>query len=231
MSSPEFDFWYALNNTEVVLPPSGRLETFGNTVVNYHLVAEQMDDTNEIRIREGRVEAFRPQIITPKNLEKATLDGFGAEAGQYMDWLKQHLEDLVILKYGFMIKKEENREYTVHDTLPVVVDRVRAEVERKNDPLSAVVVGVESPWEVCLMKLMVDIMQKSVMANVSDMQKRNLLPLDPAQSERLKRLEIEDDFRKAERDGSLSRALGQKLLKYGLFNEYEDRYFSLLRSR
>jgi hypothetical protein len=231
MTSPEFDFWYALNNTEVVLPPSGRLETFGNTVVNYYLLAEQMDDTNEIRIREGRVEAYRPQIITPSNLEQASLEGFGSEAGQYMDWLKQHLEDLVILKYGFMVKKEESREFTVHDTLPVVVDRVRTEVKQKNDPLSAVLVGVESPWEVCLMKLMVDIMQKSVMANVADMQKKNLLPMDPAQSERLKRLEIEDDFKKAARDASLTKPLGQKLLKYGMFNEYEDRYFALIRSR
>lgn len=230
MNKNEFDFLYALNNTEVVVPPSGRLETFGNTVVNYHLLCEGMDDVNQVCIREGRVEAFRPQILTPQHIENAVLDGFGdEEAGRYMNWLKENMSELVILRYGFMIKKEEIRQYIVHENMPTVLEQVRTEVDKKNDPLSAIVVGVEKPWEVSLMKLMVDVMQKSVMSNVSDLKQRNLLPMDPEQSARLKKLEIEDDFLKAEKNPALVRDLGRKLQKYGLFGEYEDRFFALMK--
>lgn len=229
MNQNEFDFFYAMNNTEVVVPPSGRLETFGNTVVNYHLLCEDMDDVNQVNIREGRVEAFRPQILTPQHLTQSGLDGFGAEAERYMAWLKEHMSELVILRYGFMIKKEEIRKYVVHEKMPTVLSQVRTEVEKKNDPLSAIVVGVEKPWEVSLMKLMVDVMQKSVVANVTDLKQRNLLPMDPEQSARMKKLEIEDDFNKAEADSTLIRSLGLKLQKYGLFAEYEDRFFALMK--
>jgi len=37
----EHDFHYALENTKVILPPQKRLETFGTTVLNYHLITEE----------------------------------------------------------------------------------------------------------------------------------------------------------------------------------------------
>lgn len=231
MNKRTFDFWYALHNTEVIRPPAGRLETFGNSVVNYHLLSELMDDTNQVRIREGRIEAFRPQIVTPSNMDQSQLDGFGPEADQYVQWLKDNAQDLVLLRYGFQIKKKEVRQYTIHDQLPAALAQVEQQFQIKNDPLSAVIVGVEKPWEVCLLKLMVDIMQKSVMANVSDLQKKNLLPMNPEQSEQMKRAEIEDDFRAAQNDRALIQDLGRKLQKYGLFQEFEDRFFALVRNR
>ncbi len=231
MKFSEFDFWYALHNTEVVHPPAGRLETFGNTVVNYHLLSEGMDDTNEVRIREGRIEAFRPQIITPQSGDQSPLDGFGEEAEKYLSWLRENAEELVLLRYGFQIKKAETKQYTVSERLPTVLGQVEEQIKRANDPLSAIVVGVEKPWEVCLLKLMVDVMQKSVVANVSDMQKRNLLPLNREQNERQKRDEIEADFRAAARNRHLIQDLGRKLQQYGLFEEFEDRFFALVRNR
>ena len=48
------DFHYALENTRVILPPQKRLETFGTTVLNYHLITEEMDSVNRMRIQIGR---------------------------------------------------------------------------------------------------------------------------------------------------------------------------------
>lgn len=231
MSSNEFDFWYALHNTDVIQPPSGRLETFGNTVVNYHLLSETMDDTTQIRIREGRIEAFRPQIIMPDGAGQEPLEGFGQEAQDYMQWLKDNAQDLVLLRYGFQIKKEDVRQYIVHDHLSTVIAQIEQAVKVKDDPLSAIVVGVEQPWEVSLMKLMVDVMQKSVVANINDLQKKNLLPLNPEQTEQRKRTEIESDFQAAAQDRRLIQDLGRKLQKYGLFDEFEDRFFALVKER
>ena len=50
---PDFDFWYAVNHTELVALPSSTLETFGDTIVNYTLIYEQMDAANKICVREA----------------------------------------------------------------------------------------------------------------------------------------------------------------------------------
>jgi hypothetical protein len=231
MTDKAFDFWYALNNTDVVHPPSGRLETFGNSVIHYNLLSELMDTTGEVRIREGRIEAFRPQIIMPGKMNQQMLQGFGDEAEEYLNWLRQNADELVLLKYGFQIEKKEVREYIVHESMPLALAQVEKVVSDKDDPLSAIVVGVDQPWEVCLLKLMVDVMQRSVVANVSDLQKKNLLPLNPEQSEKMRREEIEADFAAARQNRALIQELGRKLQKYGLFEDFEDRFFALVRGQ
>jgi hypothetical protein len=231
MTDKAFDFWYALNNTDVVHPPSGRLETFGNSVIHYNLLSELMDTTGEVRIREGRIEAFRPQIIMPGKMNQQMLQGFGDEAEEYLNWLRQNADELVLLKYGFQIEKKEVREYIVHESMPLALAQVEKVVSDKDDPLSAIVVGVDQPWEVCLLKLMVDVMQRSVVANVSDLQKKNLLPLNPEQSEKMRREEIEADFAAARLNRALIQELGRKLQKYGLFEDFEDRFFALVRGQ
>ena len=77
MKPPDsFDFWYAVNNTEILHMPTRHLETFGATVLNYHLVSELMDSTNQIKVREGRMQANRPQIITLDAYSQTVLEGF-----------------------------------------------------------------------------------------------------------------------------------------------------------
>ena len=61
-SKKQFDFWYAVNNTELVRTPTSRLETFGDTIVNYYLVSELMDNVDKVRVREGHLKALKPSI-------------------------------------------------------------------------------------------------------------------------------------------------------------------------
>ena len=65
-----FDFWYAVNNTEIVTTPSHHLDTFGSTVLNYHLVSQLMDSVSRVRVRQGRMQANQPKIITPEAYSK-----------------------------------------------------------------------------------------------------------------------------------------------------------------
>src|SRR5690348_9745448 len=132
------NIWYALANTEVILPPKKQLETFGNTVVHYHLLTEKMDEVNQIVIREGRIHAERPQLLTPAYFQKLLLEGFGEEARHYTEWLEEHLQDLAFLKYGFRFRKEEVRETIIHESLEEASARVKAYVEQHNEPLTAV---------------------------------------------------------------------------------------------
>jgi len=219
-----FDFWYAVNNTEALILPSSRLETFGTTMLNYHLVSEFMDSVNRVRIREGRIEAFRPQILTPESLAQTLLEGFGHEAREYADWLRAHQHDLHLLRYGFTIRKQERSEYVVSEPLAQAVDQIERRLRARNDPLTALAIGVEQPWEVCLLKLMVEVVEQSVAGNVSDLRKGGLLPHPQGP-----RGEIEAGFREASRDASRIPDLHRLLERHGRFKEYEDRFFALVR--
>lgn len=215
------DFWYAVNNTEVVVMPLRRLETFGATVVDYHLVTELMDSVNRVRVREGRIHAFRPQIVTPSSFVESILEGFQHEAAEaYANWLREHESDLLILRYGFRIRKEGSRDEIVSDAMDTVLERVRSDLDRRPNPLAALVRGVDEPWEVCLVKLMVEMVQRSAPGHMQD------LRADPTGS----RHDIETAFRRAARDASAVPALAACLKSHGLFKEYEDRFFAVVRS-
>jgi hypothetical protein len=222
-----FDFWYAVNNTEVIRSPEKRLETFGTTMVNYCLVAELMDDPSRIRVREGRIEAARPAILTPRDMGSAQLEGFGeGAAAEYVNWLREHAADLRILQYGFKVSKSGGNEFIVTDSLPAVLDRVKADQARRDDPATAILSGVDSPWEVCLLKLMVDLVEKSVPHNVAQLKGRNLLPLTAEE----RRERLDQAFLAASRDPARIPELFAFLQSTGAFSQNEDRFYALVRT-
>lgn len=227
MNEPsKFDFWYAINNTRVVVPPVQRLETFGATIIHYHLVSELMDSIDKIRVREGRILAQRPQIITPTAIDAKVLEGFGVEAERYMEWLRDHSKDFRMLQYGFVIRKEEINDEIITDNFDVVLDRVSAAVRQKDEPLSAVVAGVDSPWEVSLLKMMFEVSNNSFQANVREMESHRMFTPNAGL-----RFEIETEFQLAGRQPARINELGNKLQKHGLFSDYEDRFFALIKSQ
>ena len=216
-----FDFWYAVHNTEVLVAPPRRLETFGTTTIDYHLVSELMDRTDQVRVREGRLQAYRPEILTPRHFAETLLEGFNEEqADRYLDWLREHERDLLILKYGFKLRKESLQESVVTDSIETVLDRVRADLRVRENPLAALVRGVDEPWEVCLVKLMVDMVQRSAAHHFAELRE------DPSGE----RHEIERAFSAAARDRARIPALAALLRTRGLFKEYEDRFFAVVRS-
>ena len=225
-----FDFWYAVNNTNVKVMPERHLETFGTTVLNYHLITELMDSVDQIRIREGRLEAGQPQIITPDAYSQTAMEGFGDEARQYVEWLKEHEQDIRVLQYGYKLKQESYSEHIVTDTLDPVVERVKDAVAARGDPLSAVVVGVDDPWDVCLVRLFWEVIQKSAVFNIREMQQQNLFDNDKGVPRGV-RNDVEAAFKAANQNAELIQSLGAKLRALGLFSEYEDRFFSLVKSK
>lgn len=224
-----FDFWYAVNNTEIVTMPARHLETFGTTVLHYHLVSELMDAVGQVRIREGRMLASQPQIITPQAYSKTLLEGFGEEAAKYVDWLKDHEKNIRILQYGYRLRQESFTEAIVTEDKRAVVERVQEEVRKKGDPLSAVVVGVDTPWDVCLIKLFWEVIQSSAHTNVQQLQQRHMFDESGGVPKGV-RAEIERAFLEASRNPGLIKLLGKRLQNCGLFEEYQDRFFALLRS-
>ena len=220
MKKPDsFDFWYAVHHTRFELPPSNTLETFGATVVDYHLVSEVMDAVGQIRIRQGRLHAERPEIVSPAQMLQTPTEGFESEAARrYLEWMRRHQEDLLILKYGFRLRRDGGVSEVVHGTLDEVLDRVTHRIQRGSNPLAAVVRGVDEPWEVCLVKLAADLVQRS--AGRHSMELRS----DP----RGEQHDIESAFAAAARDRSRIGDLSSLLHRLGRFDEYEDRFFALV---
>lgn len=223
-----FDFRYAVDNTEIILAPKRHIETFGNTIINYSHVAEVMDSVGQVRIREGRMQASRPQIITPSSYSNLLLEGFGEEAEKYLSWLRDHEDDIRILQYGYQLKQEAFSEEIVTGTVETVLERVKTSAEAKKDPFSAVVKGVDSPWDVCLVRLFWVVTRSSIADNVRELNERRMFEREEG-IPRGVREEIEKAFAAATRDRSLVKSLGALLQKHGLFEHYQDRFFALVK--
>ncbi len=226
----QFDFWFAVNNTEIVVPPKRHLETFGNTIINYHMVSELMDSIGKVRVREGRMQALRPQIITPSSYSTLMLEGFGEQAQQYLEWLKKHEDTVRILRYGYTLKQEAFSEQVLTDTTEAVLERVKTEVAAKKDPFAAVIKGVDDPWDVCLVRLFWTVIQNSAQANIRELHERRMFEIQDGLPAAL-RDEIEKGFQAAAKDPSLIKALGKLLQDNNLFERYQDRFFNLVQGR
>ena len=173
-SNPDFDRWYAAKSARFLVEPSHRLETFGNTLVNYHLVSELPDHPGKIRVREGRLEAHQPLVITP-HFAQIEAEGFGDEAKAYLDFLKENEQHLRILQYGYHLKSDKFSEQIVTDRLSVVTERVKDEVIASNDKFAAVVQCVDEPWDVALVELWLREVNRSAKGNIDDLQKSGKL--------------------------------------------------------
>ena len=174
MLTPD-DFNYALENTRVLLKPTKRLDTFGTSLFNYFLVTEEMDKVNLSRVREGHIHAERPQIITPQNIAGLFLEGFGDQGQRFAEQISAQTGRFAFLKYGFRVSKSDIRSYDVHESLENVAGKLREELKQKNEPLTALLTGVDDGWEVCLLKFMVDLITASAPGNLGDFRERGML--------------------------------------------------------
>ena len=173
-SNPLFDRWYAAKEARFVLEPSHRLETFGNTLVNYHLISEPLDRPGKVRVREGRLQANQPLVIAPHFIE-SEVTGLGDEAQAYFEFLKEHEEHLRVLRYGYQLKTDNFTEYVVTDRLSAVTERVKAEVLASGDQFAAVVQGVDEPWDVALVELWRREVDRSARGHIDDLQREGKL--------------------------------------------------------
>ena len=225
-----FDFWYAVNNTELLVLPTRHLETFGNTLINYTLVSELMDSVGQVRVREGRMQAMRPQIITPAAYSNMVLEGFGEQAEQYLEWLREHEDQVRVLRYGYTLKQEAFSEQVLTDSLESVLGRIKEAAARKRDPFCAVIKGVDTPWDVCLIRLFWQTVQNSAQANIRELSERHLFEMRDGIPMAV-REEIDAAFAVAEKDATRVKPLGKLLQDKGVFEHYQDRFFSLVRRR
>ena len=223
----------AVRHTEILRPPKRSLSTFGVTNIYYYLVTEPVyseltKDASETVIREGRVIAERPRIVTPYYLSR--LEGFSADAKRYFDMLiRTHGRNVPGLFYTY--KNEPKELNIVSDNLLSVVNKLNAEIDKCGDPLVSIIKGEDELWDVSLMKFIYEMTRSSLPDNLSQMGKRGLLNVDAKGVPVDARVGIEELFRKVAKGEYEPQELKAELDRWNLFEEYQDRFFAIFRKR
>lgn len=224
---------YAARHTEILRHPRQHLSTFGITNIYYYLVTEPSyrefaDETGETVVREGRVIAERPQIVTPYYLTH--LEGFSYDARQYFDMLmRMHGPDMPGLFYTY--KNEPRGLNIVSDSWPAVVGKLNEEIDKKNDPLASIIKGQDDLWDVSLLKFIYEITSRSAQTNINQLGSRGLLGMSPGGIPVGARQKIEEMFRQVASGETRASELEAELNRWGAFEEYQDRFFALVRGR
>ena len=214
---------YAIEHTEVLRPPKQNLATFGSTNIYYYLVTELMDSANVVR--EGRVIAARPKIVTPAYL--INLEGFSGQARRFIEMMAEKYPRESGILYSY--KNEPKEMNIISESMKEVVDKIGQLIDSHGDPLTAIIKGVEEMWDVSLLKFTYELTNKSVYTNVTEMERRGLLRVDNEGIPADARNHIEALFEKTRRDPAYAPLLVTELKRWGLFHEYQDRFLKLFK--
>lgn len=211
---------------QVIRSPKHRLSTFGLSKVHYCLVTDVDGFTDRSRLRTGNVVAEKPAIITPDQL-KDKFHGFGESADKYADWLvSQYGQALKGLSYQF---RNENKSSKIELIQPKeLISRLSDEFDRKSELRTALLQGTDRLWELSIMKFIVEETLASFHSNVQELDDRGFFEGED-RLEKQKHREIRSLFQKATHDPRLLVDLGKKLEEYGLFEQYQDQFFRLVR--
>ena len=223
----------AVERTEILRAPKQSLSTFGTTNIYYYLVTEPVyselvKNVTETVVREGRVIAEKPRIVTPYYLSR--LEGFSSEARRYFEALiEAHGSNAPGLFYTY--KNEPKELNIVSDNLLSVVDKLNAEIDKRGDPLASIIRGEDELWDVSLMKFVYEMARSSLQNNLSQMGSRGLLDIDAAGVPVDARVRIDELFRKVSKGEIEPSELKEELDHWNLFEQYEDRFFDIFKMR
>ena len=221
----------AVKHTEILRPPKQSLATFGITNIYYYLVtepaySEMVKNVTETVIREGRVIAERPRIVTPYYLSR--LGGFSSEAKRYFEALSRtHGRDVSGLFYTY--KNEPKELSIVSDSLLSVVSKINDEIDKRGDPLTSIIKGQDELWDVSLMKFIYEMTRNSLQNNLMQLGSRGLLDIDAGGIPSDARVRIGELFSRVAKGESEPSELKAELDHWGLFAEYEDRFFNIFK--
>ena len=214
---------HALQQTELIRAPRRELDTFGSSVIDYYVVTELVGNLSVVR--DGKVFAERPKIVTPAYL--VNVEGFSEQAKRYISTMARErpYESGIFYKY----KNEPGGMNVVSEPVKQVIDNLSSRLEEQQNPLSTIIKGVEELWDVSLLMFIYELTSKSVPTNMAEFNRRGLLDTDASGVPEGARNYIEELFEKASRNLSRAPELVVELNRWGLFQEYQDRFFALFR--
>jgi len=216
---------YALEHTELVRAPQKSLSTFGSSVIDYYVVTELVGNLSVVR--DGKVVAERPKIVTPAYL--VNVEGFSEQARKYIAMMAQERPHESGIFYRY--KNEPKGMNVVSEPAGQVISKLSSQIEEERNPLSTIIKGVEEVWDVSLLMFIYELTTKSVRTDVAEFSRRGFLDMDGSGVPQGARDYIEELFEHAGRSLSRAPELALELNRWGLFQEYQDRFFALFRRK
>ena len=114
---------YVIEHTRVVKPPKQSLATFGSTNIYYYLVSELIENVNVIR--EGRVIAAKPKIVTPTYL--INVEGFSGEARRFIEMMAEKYPHEAGVYYSY--KNEPKEMNVISEPAEQIVNKISKNIE------------------------------------------------------------------------------------------------------
>ena len=216
---------YALEHTELVRAPQQSLSTFGSSIIDYYVVTELVGNLSVVR--DGKVVAERPKIVTLTYL--ANVEGFSEQAKKYIAMIAQERPHESGIFYRY--KNEPKGMNVVSEPARQVISKLSTQIEEERNPLSTIIKGVEEVWDVSLLMFIYELTTKSVRTDVAEFSRRGFLDMDGSGVPQGARDYIEELFEQAGRSLSRAPELALELNRWGLFQEYQDRFFTLFRRK
>jgi hypothetical protein len=220
----------AVIKTQVIRPPKQSLSTFGISNVYYYLVSEasynELTGGHETVIREGRVIAERPKIVTPYYLSR--VHGFSPEATKYFEILMHNFSpNSPGLFYAY--RNEPKEMNMVSDNIEAVIAKLSSEIDEKGDPMASIIRGEDMLWDVSVLKFIYEITDRSLPENVKQLNQRGLLRMDSSGLPADARVRIEGLFEMVEKGELEPSDVKSELDRWGVFEEYQDRFFRVFK--
>lgn len=227
MNQPLDEIWYAARSTQIVYMPPKLLETFGETLVHYLVVAENPDNPARIHLHNGVVTAERPRIITPQYYRQQVVENFGADAQRFFDEVLAKDTSARFLQYGLKFSKQEYHTQEVSGNLREIAEQAAKDAQDNLHELRGVIIGTNDTWEISLLHFITQLVQRSLPYHARDIARRGLLDLKDGVPAAVHQ-EIEADLASCTTIEA-ARNLGAKLRDYGLFEQFEDRFYEVYR--
>ena len=228
------DLIRAAEQTWVVRYPKQHLATFGTTSLSYYVVTEpiyreiQPEDSESV-VRQGKVVAEKPAIVTP--YYAMNLDGFSDDAYSYFRHLSQEYgpnSPGILYKY----RNEAEKTDILSGPPADIARRISDDLDSKNDDLSVVMVGVDELWDVALLKFIYEFTSRSAVENAQELRTRGMFDPNPSAGglPQAAIQSIERMFTQVQQ-GRDPEDLRRELDRWGVFEFYEDRFLNLFRRR
>ena len=216
---------YALEHTELIRAPRQELDSFGSSVIDYYVVTELVGNLSVVR--DGKVIAERPKIVTPAYL--VNVEGFSEQAKKYIGMMARErpYESGIFYRY----KNEPKGMNVVSEPIKHVINNLSSQIEEQHNNLSTIIRGVEELWDVSLLMFIYELTSKSARTNMAEFNRRGSLDIDASGVPQSARDYIEELFEKASHNLSRAPELVVELNRWGLFLEYQDRFFALFRRK
>jgi hypothetical protein len=237
----------AMEDTSVILDPKELLSSYSCTTVRYYMLTipmylgfEGRTKDSETVVREGKITWQQPKLLTPSYMLR--VEGFSEEAKRAFEMIASEDSDLAMILYRLRLAKDSEKMDIVSESLSAVLDKIIDDINKRGEKHTAIIKGVDEFWDVSLSKFAQELMTKSAyFSQLPDMMEKNAIGMnnkgfpvvtrDSMGIPIAARKEIEILFKLFEKGEVKPSKLKEELDRWGVFEQYQDRFLKFFRKK